>query len=142
MIHLDTSFLVDLLRESGRKEAGPATELLNDLGDEELAVSVHVACELYAGVELSAHSRRERGRVEELLSFLRLVPPAEAFAPRYGKLLASIQRRGDPVATMDLLIGTAALLDEAPLVTRNARHFLRIPGLEVIGYGGNGASRA
>jgi len=35
---------------------------------------------------------------------------------------------------MDLLIGTAALLAEAPLVTRNIRHFERIPNLELLTY--------
>jgi predicted nucleic acid-binding protein len=35
---------------------------------------------------------------------------------------------------MDLLIATAAVLDEAPLVTRNARDFARVPGLELVGY--------
>jgi predicted nucleic acid-binding protein len=35
---------------------------------------------------------------------------------------------------MDLLIGTAALLDDAPLVTRNVKDFSRIPGLQVVGY--------
>lgn len=35
---------------------------------------------------------------------------------------------------MDLLIATAALEDGAPLLTRNARDFERIPGLRVLGY--------
>jgi len=35
---------------------------------------------------------------------------------------------------MDLLIATAAVLDEAALVTRNARDFARVPGLELVAY--------
>ncbi len=35
---------------------------------------------------------------------------------------------------MDLLIAAAALLDEAPVVTRNLDHFQRVPGLEVLTY--------
>jgi predicted nucleic acid-binding protein len=31
--------------------------------------------------------------------------------------------------TMDLLIAAAAVLDRAPLVTRNGRHFSEVPGL-------------
>jgi predicted nucleic acid-binding protein len=38
------------------------------------------------------------------------------------------------MATMDLLIATAALLDDAPLVTRNLRDFSRVPGLRLIRY--------
>ena len=33
---------------------------------------------------------------------------------------------------MDLLIATAALVDAAPVVTRNVQDFSRIPGLEVM----------
>ena len=38
------------------------------------------------------------------------------------------------LATMDLLIGTAAVCASSPLVTRNPRHFRRIPDLEVLTY--------
>jgi predicted nucleic acid-binding protein len=38
------------------------------------------------------------------------------------------------VDTMDLLIAAAAVLEEAPLVTRNTRHFAKVPGLRVVGY--------
>jgi predicted nucleic acid-binding protein len=35
---------------------------------------------------------------------------------------------------MDLLIAAAALVDQAPLLTRNLGHFRRIPGLKVLTY--------
>jgi len=132
--HLDTSFLVDLLREGARGEAGPAHAVLAGLEDDELVISVHVACELHAGAEISDHPARERRRVADLLGVLEVVHPSEGFAPRYGGLLAELRRRGEPVSTMDLLIATAALVDGSPLITRNARDFDRIPGLRVIGY--------
>lgn len=50
MIHLDTSYLIDLGREQNREEPGPATQLLLALGDAvDVAVSVHAICELLAG---------------------------------------------------------------------------------------------
>ena len=51
MIHLDTSFLVDLLREQARSRPGPASRQLDAMLDEELWLSVHAACELFAGAE-------------------------------------------------------------------------------------------
>jgi predicted nucleic acid-binding protein len=126
---------VDVLRERRRSEPGAASELLAErVGDEELAISVHVACELHAGVELARDPRRERKAVEDLCSALRLVTPGDGFAPTYGKLLAQLRRTGASISEMDLLIATAALLDEAALVTRNRRHFQLIPGLDLIGY--------
>jgi predicted nucleic acid-binding protein len=35
---------------------------------------------------------------------------------------------------MDLLIATAAVVDGAPIVTRNRKHFERVQGLEVVSY--------
>lgn len=134
MTHLDTSFLVDLLRETARGEQGPATAALEDLGDEELGVSLHAACELRAGAELSEMPEREQERVDRLLAPLALAVPDERFPPTFGRLLAELRRRGEIISTMDLLIGTSAVVDGASLVTRNAREFERIPGLRVVGY--------
>jgi predicted nucleic acid-binding protein len=35
---------------------------------------------------------------------------------------------------MDLLIATAAILDDAALLTRNVKDFSRVPGLRVLRY--------
>ena len=134
MIHLDTSFLIDLLREARRGEDGPATRELGELAEEDVWISVFVACELQAGIELSRRPERERERVAELTSGLQVVYPDSRFAAAYGRLLAELARRGEAIAAMDLLIGTAAVLEGAALVTRNERHFARVPGLRVLGY--------
>jgi predicted nucleic acid-binding protein len=135
VIHLDSSLLIDLLRETAHDRPGPAFDLLESLDEHELlAVSVHAACELRAGAELAKRPIKENEVVDELLGGLIVVYPDARFAPLYGRLLASIQKSGRSVAAMDLLIATAALVDDAPLVTRNVRDFSRIPGLRVIGY--------
>jgi len=133
LIHLDTTFLVDLLREA-RRGPGPATALLARLADQELAISVHALCELHAGAELSNDPQRERQSIQRICSALSLRPAGDALAPVYGRLLAHLQKLGKSIATMDLLIAAAALVDEAPVVTRNLDHFQRVPGLEVQTY--------
>jgi predicted nucleic acid-binding protein len=60
VIHLDTSFVVDFLREASRGGEGPATTLLTSLPPEELAISVFVLCELIAGAALASRSDEER----------------------------------------------------------------------------------
>jgi tRNA(fMet)-specific endonuclease VapC len=121
------------LRETGR-QAGPATRFLDAHTDEDVCISVLVACELSAGAELSARPSAERQRVQQLCSALRIVHPDERFAPVYGRLLSALSRAGRSISTMDLLIATSAVVDEAPLVTRNLRDFRRVPGLELLSY--------
>jgi tRNA(fMet)-specific endonuclease VapC len=134
VIQVDTSSLVDLMRESARGEDGPATRFLESSPDEILAASVFVLCELAAGAALARDPTRERERVARLSGSVETVLPGDHFAATYGRLLAMIQRSGKRVATMDLLIGTAAIEADVPLLTRNRKDFSRIPGLEVVAY--------
>lgn len=60
--------------------------------------------------------------------------PDEGFPSVYGSLLASQERIHGRISTMDLLIATSALVAGAPLVTRNAKDFSRVPGLDVLTY--------
>jgi tRNA(fMet)-specific endonuclease VapC len=52
----------------------------------------------------------------------------------YGRILANLQKSGRSIGLMDLLIAAAALVDNAPLVTRNLDHFQRVPGLTLLTY--------
>jgi tRNA(fMet)-specific endonuclease VapC len=134
VIHLDTSFVIDLLREQARRRPGSATAFLEDHASDRLWISIFVACELEAGARSAASPDRERARLLALLQVMAPVYPDERFAPAYGDLLAALKRTGRTIATMDLLIGTAALVDGASLVTANRRHFGLIPGLPVLDY--------
>jgi len=134
-MHLDTSLLVDFLKETGRGEPGPATRFLEAVRDEEeLVISVHVACELAAGAERSKRPKQERERVRRVCGQVRVAYPDERFPTAYGRLFARLEGRGERISAMDLLIATAAVVEEAPLATRNARDFARVPGLRLLGY--------
>jgi predicted nucleic acid-binding protein len=113
---------------------GPASQFLASVPDEELGISVFVVCELAAGAAMSTRPALEKRRVDRLCEGLRIDYPDERFAPAYGSLLASQERRGRRISTMDLLIATSALVAGAPLVTRNAKDFSRVPGLDVLTY--------
>ena len=134
MIHLDTSFLVDLLRESARGGEGPASRILETLQEEELRMSVFVACELAAGAEMSKNPSEERRKVDRLCSSLGIDYPDERFPPAYGRLLRAQERGPGRISTMDLLIATSATVAQASLLTRNAKDFSRVPGLDVLTY--------
>jgi len=132
--HLDTSFIVDLLREQARGVDGPATAWLERERDAELAVSVFVRCELEAGAAQATHPAKERAKIRELLASVATAHVGEAFSRTYGETLLGIRRASKSIDTMDLLIATSALEYDAPLLTANARHFGVVPDLTVLTY--------
>lgn len=135
MIHLDTTFLVDFQREMTRPAPPhPAMAFLRARPDEPLRVSVHVLCELEAGVCLAPQPDRERQRFNALVTSLDVACPDARFVETYGRTFAALERRGRRIPAMDLLIAAAALVDGASLVTRNRRDFAGVPGLTVLSY--------
>lgn len=135
MIHFDSSFVIDLLRETSSERLGPAFDFMEALGDqEELAVSLHVCCELRVGAELSKRPLEHHERLDRFLANFRVVIPDERFANLYARLFAAAERSGKRLPVMDLLVATAALVDDAPLVTRNMKDFSKVPGLRTLPY--------
>ena len=132
---LDTTFCIDLMRERRRGSPGPATRKLRELADTPLHVSLFVACELHAGARLATRATEELARVEKLLDLVELVLPDATFAVAYGEAEAALRRKGQPIPTMDLLIGVLAKQHGLPLLTRDATHLSRIPGLVLETYG-------
>lgn len=133
MIHVDTSFVVDLQREASRRP-GPASAFLERHADDPFGISVHALCELEAGVRLARNPHREQQRLEAILAGLSVSYPDHRFADTYGRTFAALERRGKRMPAMDLLIAVAALADQAKLVTRNAKGFSAVPDLEVLTY--------
>jgi predicted nucleic acid-binding protein len=105
---LDTDVLVDHLRGHRRLE----------LVDPAWSISVVTRCELFAG----RHADEPRLR-QTLARLVELAVDGE-LAESAGRL-----RRTTQLAVPDALIAATALAHELPLMTRNRRHFERVPGL-------------
>jgi tRNA(fMet)-specific endonuclease VapC len=134
VIHLDTTFLVDAIRESRRRMDGPARQWLTHHPGEALAMSVFVLSELLVGAELHADAEAERRRVRDICAGLPVVLPDERLADAYALIHGGLARRGESLATMDLLIAATALTQGAALLTANEARFARVSGLRILGY--------
>ncbi len=131
---LDTSVCIDLLREAGRKENGPAHRRLRALGETPVYVALFSVCELQTGVRLAADDAEEMRRLTGLMQRVTVLEPGTAFPTLYGEAAAFLIRAGTPIPVMDLMIGIIAKANTLPLLTRDAKHFDRIPGLVVETY--------
>lgn len=121
-------FLVDtdILSLAVRGDARLNSRLLQH--SQNWAVSVITAVELgrYARV---AKSTRVRELTLQLVSDAWVVDFDQGSANWAAELLASKELRQNPIGLADTLIAAHALSLDVPLVTNNAKHFNRVPGL-------------
>jgi tRNA(fMet)-specific endonuclease VapC len=120
---LDSDVLIDHLRD-----AGPGRELVDRLTSTSgyLVTSV-TAFELALGRDYG----HDPAPADALLSAPSLVLTREA-ALRGGNLLRELRAAGTGIGIRDAMQAGICLEAHAPLVTRNMRHFTRVPGLEVV----------
>lgn len=96
----------------------------------EVGISVVTEAELRFGVARLPHAPKLAMAVDEFLLRIEVLPWTSATANRYGHLRAALERHGDPMGNMDLMIAAQALASEATLVT-NDRVFRRVKGLKI-----------
>jgi predicted nucleic acid-binding protein len=133
MISVDTTFLVDLWRN--KDDTGhPAVRILEDHGSDTFVVPAHAAGEFLEGGAFVSERRFEESL--RFLSLFGIVTAGFETAKRYAAIVALLRRRSLLVGASkaDLWIAASALEHGTALVTRNARHFGRVPDLRLIAY--------
>jgi tRNA(fMet)-specific endonuclease VapC len=126
MVCLDTSVLVALIRKDKAAIAGLTAEA--ERGGKVSTTTVNL-CELYSGAYGSKDPQKELAKVQDLLSNLGLLELDAGAAERYGELVNDAALKRAPIGDFDLIIASIALEHEQKLVTRNVKHFSRVPGL-------------
>lgn len=126
---VDTSFLIDLIREQNRRQVGPATRFLEARAGARLLVPWVVPGELGCGL---ATSSRELWQAQ--LAPFRVLDWSPEVAWVYSRSYRYLREVGLLIGTNDLWIAATAIVYGLPLVTGNQEHFRRVPGLEVLGY--------
>lgn len=128
---LDTSLLIDLTRD--RPGATRAAEAAEAQG----AVTTEVnAFELYVGAHRQGRPvEREMATVEQVLRRIDVLPLTRQASRRGAEIASALRSRGRQVGVLDVLIAAIALVHGVDtIVTENAEHFGRIPGLRVETY--------
>lgn len=126
---LETTFLIDLEREHHRAAPGPAVGFLEVNGDARLYLPFIVSGELAAGIPL-----RDRARWEAFLAPFYVLPSSPEVSWQYGQAYRHLKDNGTLIGANDLWIAATGLAYHMPVVTRNAEHFRRVPGLDVESY--------
>ena len=123
---LDTDWLVDVI--AGRPNA---TRIIDELHPSPLYVSIISHGELFEGVFDFPDTD---ARIDELYAFLNryeTLPLSGPIMENFGRTRSELRRSGNLISDLDLLIGATAVSHDLVLLTRNTRHFARIPDLRL-----------
>ena len=96
----------------------------------QLAISTVTEGELRFGIALLPQATRLRSMVDDLFLRVAILPWDSSAAQAYGELRAYLQREGQPMGNLDVMIAAHALALEVILVT-NDKAFSRIKRLKV-----------
>ena len=130
---LDSTLFIHAER-AGSTPTELVREVLDQFGDQTVALSVMTAGELFHGCWRAEDPRRRAQREEFVAAVLMAVPVVPLEPPMmrvFGEVDAGLRQRGKTLPTSDLLIGCTALYRNDAVVTGNVRHFEQIPGLVV-----------
>lgn len=104
------------------------------LTGEDLSISVITKAEVWYGIIKSPNFEKKSQEFHNLLGLLKvtLIPIDESVIDKYVDLKVVLEKKGQKLSDFDLLIAATALIKNLILVTRNKRHFSRIPKLRLV----------
>jgi tRNA(fMet)-specific endonuclease VapC len=108
--------------------------LVAEFPEEPVALAAITAAELLHGVYRAdaAHRAAREAMVEAVPSRFPVHPIDLAVSRTYARLMAERASQGRPIAPHDLIIAATAMTLKSHLITRDARSFPTIDGLDLI----------
>ena len=124
---LDTNICIYLIK---RKPPEVLQRFLQ-LSPGSVFISSVTTSELYYGAQKSQRVQTNLEALNHFLLSFRIVDYDESASFLYGELRADLEKRGQPIGPLDMMIAAHALSLDVPLVTNNTKEFERIKGLKL-----------
>lgn len=126
---LDTNAVSALM-----KGEASVVERLAATAPADVAIPQPVLAEIAFGLERLPRSKRRAALQARFDLVCAEIPRAEwtdAVSQTYGRVKATLERRGTRIEDFDAAIAAHALTVDATLVTANLDHMIRVPGLRI-----------
>ncbi len=127
MYMLDTNICIYIIK----KHPMSVAERFEEIGEDQLCISVVTFAELQYGVERSSSKKLNQDILDDFIFRLNVLLWDEDAGKHYAKIRNHLERKGTPIGTMDLMIAAHALSEKCVLVTNNLKEFSRVPHLKV-----------
>jgi len=123
---VDSDYVADYLK--GRTTA---TDLLNALLQDGIAISIITFAEVYEGIYYG-HDRTHYTRIfQRFLHGVTVLGITRSIAKQYARMRGELGRKGQLIDQPDLFIAATATYHKLTLVTRNLKDYQRIPNLNI-----------
>ena len=103
----------------------------------EIGISWVTLAELEFGVAKSQHVEKNQAALDEFVLPLEIANFDRDTARAYGRVRATLEKKGMPIGALDMMIGAHALALGVTLATNNTKEFSRIKGLTVVDWLGS-----
>ncbi len=127
MYLLDTNICIYIIKQKPQQ----VLEKLMKIDCNDIAISTITIAELEYGAEKSLHKEKNKIALLEFLSVFQIIEFDDKDAVEYGKIRADLEKCGQPVGAMDMLIAAQARARDCTLVSNNIKEFKRIANLKL-----------
>ena len=124
---LDTNICIYIIKNKPAK----VLKKFSKVEPKDVCISSITSSELWFGVNKSSNFERNAIALEEFLSPLTILEYDESASKIYGEIRAELEKKGQVIGSMDLLISAHAISRNLTLVTNNSREFKRIKDLDI-----------
>ena len=124
---LDTNICIYAVKKNPQSVIEQFIKHSND----DFYISAMTYSELMFGAEKSLMPNRNKVAISTLLSNITILDFDSRAGNEYGKIRAYLEKEGQPIGTMDMLIAAHAISSNCVLVTNNEKEFIRVKNLVV-----------
>lgn len=125
---IDSDWVISYL--SNRPDA---VVLFNRLIQDDIAISIVTYAEVYEGIYYGRDPQHAEVIFRQFIRGVRVIGITRTIARRFATIHGALRAQGLLIPPPDIFIAATAIHYNLPLVTRNVRHFQRIPGLTLHG---------
>lgn len=123
---VDTDWVADYLK--GRANA---VALLTALSQEGIAISLVTYGEIYEGLYYGSDFARHESVFLAFLQGVDVLLLNEEIMREFARIRGQLRAAGKLIGDFDLLVAATAIRYDLTVVTRNTKHFRRVPGLSI-----------
>ncbi len=127
MFLLDTNICIYIMNDHPPQ----VIQKFREIGVGNVCVSSITVSELQYGVYKSKQIKKNMKRLDEFLRPFEIIPYDESASIQYGQIRSHLEKKGNVIGPLDMLIAAHALSEKLTLITNNEKEFKRVKSLKV-----------